>query len=152
MRQITKPKLDQILKQHQLWLESDGHEGARARLEDADLQGSDLRGADLQAANLRRADLRRADLRDVDLRGADLQGSDLREADLREADLEGAGPWDADLRGAQFSTNIRHCHGFAGAKFTADALPWLILHPSWVDWKDSVRIEEMHCFVQIRNT
>ena len=140
MRQITKPKLDQILQQHKLWLESDGHEGARAHLEDADLRGSDLRGAELQAANLRRANLRRADLRDVDLRGADLQGSDLREADLRGADLEGAGPWDADLRAAQFSTNIRHCHGFAGAKFTADALPWLILHPKWAEMQKTVRI------------
>jgi len=121
MRQIAKPELDQILQQHKLWLKTGYVKGDRAHLEDADLRGVNLLGVDLRGADLLRADLRGVNLRDADLRGADL--------------------WYADLRGAQFDVNIRHCLGFQRAKFTADALPWLILHPKWSVWKDAVRIE-----------
>ena len=67
---------------------------------------------------------------------ADLQGADLRGAYLVDAYLI-----DADLRGARFSTNIRDCSSFSYAKFTPDTLPWLILHPGWPKWKDTVQIE-----------
>ena len=46
----------------------------------------------------------------------------------------------ADLRGAKFDINIRDCWGFAHAKFTPDALPWLILHPEWTEFKGTVQI------------
>ena len=69
---------------------------------------------------------------------ADLQGAYLRHADLRGAYL-----WRADLQDAELDINIRDCWSFGGAKFTHDALPWLILHPKWSEWKDSVQIEEV---------
>ena len=140
--------LSRILQQHKLWLETNYHEGARA-----DLRGAYLRGANLWQANLREAYLREAylqsanlwgaDLREANLRGADLQRADLRGADLRDADLRRAYLWDADLWGAQLDVNIRHCYSFNFARFTPDALPWLILHPHWTKWKDNVTIEGM---------
>ena len=121
---MDQQKLQQILDDHKLWLESGSNQGKRADLQGTDLQGANLQETDLQEAGLRRADLRgaylwRADLRGADLhkanllganspgadlceadlrgailRGAILQGADLRKADLRGADLQGA-----DLRG-----------------------------------------------------
>ena len=134
---MTQVELDRKLKQHRLWLETSGAEGKCV-----DLQNTNLRGAYLEWANLRRANLRRANLQcaylfRANLRGADLRGADLRGANLKYTDLRGA-----DLKGAKFDINIQDCWNFAQAKFTADALPWLILHPKWAEWKDSVQIEE----------
>ena len=97
---MDQDKLDEVLRQHKIWLETLGQEGQRADLSGANLSGAnleyaDLRGANLWYANLRKADLRGADLCDADLRGADLKGACLEYADLWGANLEGV-----DLRGA----------------------------------------------------
>ena len=149
---MDQAELDRVLQQHQLWVVSKGDEGACANLQYTDLQHTDhrgaclvgvkLRGADLQSVVLWGADLRGADLQSAVLWGADLEGVDLRDANLRDADLRNADLRHADLRGAKFSINIRSCWRFCNAKFTADALPWLILHPQWTKWKDTVQIEE----------
>jgi len=109
---MSQEELDHKLKQHRLWIETCGAEGERAN----------LRGADLRGAYLMDADLQRASLMGVNLRGVNLM--------------------DADLRGAKFDINIRDCWRFDHTKFTADALPWLILHPKWAEWKDSAQIVE----------
>ena len=62
---MDKGELQEILKNHILWLKENG--GERAKLQYANLRG----------AYLRDADLRGADLRDADLRGADLDFSCL---------------------------------------------------------------------------
>ena len=108
--------LDKILDEHKKWLQSNGEEGQKAylceadlreadlcgaNLCEADLRGADLRGANLCGANLCEADLCRADLREADLRGADLREANLREADLRRANLRGA-----DLRGADLDYSV----------------------------------------------
>ena len=126
MKKITQKKLNQILQQHQLWLDSNEAEGKCADLQDANLRYTNLRGTDLRSANLQEADL---------------QGANLRYTNLRGAYLVDAYLIDADLRGARFSTNIRDCSSFSYAKFTPDTLPWLILHPGWPKWKDTVQIE-----------
>ena len=113
---MDQAELNRKLKQHQLWLETSGAEGKCV-----DLQNTNLQGAYLEWANLRRANLRDADLQRARLMGVNLQG--------------------ADLKGAKFDINIQDCWNFAQAKFTADALPWLILHPKWAEWKDTVQIE-----------
>ena len=102
---MDKDKLNEVLKQHKLWLGTDGKEGKRANLSGDNLSGAnleyaDLRGANLWYANLRKADLRGADLRKADLCGADLRGAELCDANLRKADLRGADLCGADLRGA----------------------------------------------------
>ena len=80
---------------------------------------------------------KRAHLLRADLRRAKLEGANLQEANLRYANLQGA-----DLQGAVIPLSIRDCN-FRWAKFTPDALPWLILHPRWVDWKGTVQIKEV---------
>ena len=89
---MDREKLDKILKQHKLWLDSYGKKGKRANLTGADLRGADLSKAILRWANLSEADLRgarlsKADLKEANLSGADLSGADLSEADLRWTDL-----------------------------------------------------------------
>ena len=98
--QIDQETLASILKEHHLWIESDGKSGKRADLSEKDLKNVDLMGADLRKADLRKADLLGADLRVANLRGATLRGVDLRGADLAVADLCEADLCEADLRGA----------------------------------------------------
>ena len=54
--QYTKEQLTEILKKHQMWLNSEA-EGVRADLSYADLSCADLSCANLRGANLRGADL-----------------------------------------------------------------------------------------------
>ena len=144
---MARPELNRILKQHRLWLDTNGREGAQADLRGANLRHADLRDADLRDANLLGvylwdADLRGADLGCAKLQGANLWDANLQGANLWKADLQGANLLGANLQGAQLDTNISHCLDFQRAAFTADALPWLILHPKWSEWKDVVQIEE----------
>lgn len=71
---ITRAEFDEILRLHSLWVETDGENGRRANLIEADLHGAFLNEAGLRAAYLRRADLR----------GADLRGPTLAEPTLAE--------------------------------------------------------------------
>ena len=89
---MEQEKLSEILQSHKKWLDSNGAEGVRADLRDANLRGAYLRDANLRDANLRGAYLRDANLRGAYLRNADLRGTDLCHADLRNANLR-----DADL-------------------------------------------------------
>ena len=132
---MTQKERNRILKQHRQWLETDGVEGQRADLEDANLRRAGFELARLYFANLCDADLRGTDLEDANLQNADLRDADLRNANLRNADFRCA-----KLQGAELDTNIRNCWSFAGAKFASDALPWLILHPKWAEFKGTVQI------------
>ena len=51
-RVMTRANLDQILREHRLWLERDEKQGKRAFLWEADLSGAKLGGANLSGANL----------------------------------------------------------------------------------------------------
>ena len=118
MENIDRETLSAILKEHQLWIDSNGENGERADLSNknliradlrgaglrrADLRGADLRGANLFRANLRGANLFRANLRGANLRRADLIGANLRRADLIGADLIGADLEGANLEGANLN-------------------------------------------------
>lgn len=121
MRTISKEELEQVLKNHKVWLyhgENDKADGMRADLSDTDLNGVDLCNVNLCGAILRNADLRDARLRRANLHGTDLSGSNLGDANLTGADLSranliearliGACLIDADLREANFSdANLR---------------------------------------------
>jgi len=115
-----KPSIDLvgILNAHQIWLDSNGQDGEKARLEGADLAGADLAGANLANASLRganfsdsdcsgaqltSAELRRANLSGARMAGADLSFAAMRHANLKLADLSGASLAGADLAGAQFA-------------------------------------------------
>ena len=85
---MTREKLQDILTQHQLWLNNES--GERADLRGADLRGADLRDADLRDADLQDADLCRANLFRANLSGTNLSDADLSDADLRDANLSDA--------------------------------------------------------------
>ena len=87
---MTKEQLNEVLKQHKLWLNTKGEEGERVVLEDANLEGIDFSGSDLRVADLKGANLRYSDLTNVNLEGANLEYTDLRNAYLTSADLTGA--------------------------------------------------------------
>ena len=71
MKNISKEELNEILKDHKLWLEGKG--GKCANLSDVDLRYTDLKGANLRGADLQDADLRDANLKYADLRYANLE-------------------------------------------------------------------------------
>jgi len=93
-------KLQKILRDHALYQDSGGKEGAIAFLLQADLRGADLSGLDLREANLRSADLSLANLANARLSGANLIGANLRDASLRNANLRDVSLSAADLRSA----------------------------------------------------
>ena len=49
---MTRKELNKILEEHKKWLDTDGKEGKRADLLDANLRGANLRGDDLLGVNL----------------------------------------------------------------------------------------------------
>ena len=100
MEKIDQETLSAILKEHQLWLDSNGGNGKKADLSNKNLIGADLREAYLRGANLIGANLRSAYLIGANLRSAYLIGANLIEANLIGADLEGANLRGANLRGA----------------------------------------------------
>jgi uncharacterized protein YjbI with pentapeptide repeats len=115
-------KLQEILADHHLWLESQGKDGKQANLSGWDLSGLDLAERDLRDVNfedvqlaqanlswaeLDRANLSGANLKEADLSRAHLQGADLRHANLEKADLTAANLRNARLQGANFQeTNV----------------------------------------------
>ncbi len=84
-----KPQPDDIiniLRDHEIWLETDGSKGNRAEIYHADLSG-----ADLYKANLRSAQIWDTYLYNADLREADLSESEgIKPEYLAGADLSGA--------------------------------------------------------------
>ena len=74
---MNKEQLDKILDNHKLWLKTNGTEGERANLRDADLSSANLSDADLRSANLSSANLHYANLRSANLSDADLRYADL---------------------------------------------------------------------------
>jgi uncharacterized protein YjbI with pentapeptide repeats len=73
----TRSDLDEILRRHLQWLDSDGETGERA-----DLSGANLRGAELKQADLAQAFMSAANLTYADLASAKMSGADLRNAIL----------------------------------------------------------------------
>ena len=97
---MNENELKEILKLHNQWLKTNGSEGQKADLSDADLWGADLSEANLMNANLMGADLSYAHLMNANLRSANLRYANLSEANLRNANLSEANLRNADLRNA----------------------------------------------------
>ncbi len=107
-KEVSETELKRVLAEHEKWLQTDGEEGAQAKLQGANLrvaklQRADLRGAKLQKANLYRADLQSAILRVADLQGANLGVANLQGAKLLGANLSGANLYGANLSGAKLT-------------------------------------------------
>ena len=112
-KQNMTPELNQVLEQHKLWIETNGAEGQRANLFDAELYcaylaGTDLRDVNLIGANLARANLWGANLYAANLTGANLNCANLLGANLINANLLGANLKDANLSRANLrDANLR---------------------------------------------
>jgi hypothetical protein len=141
-KKISQEKLIRILAQHRLWLESDGVKGTQANFTNASLQGLNGQGADLRHARLYDAVLVGANLMGVDLMNTDISFVDLRDVNIQNANLLGAYFECADLRGAKLDAGIVDVGSIWGARFTPDALPWLMLRPKWVKEQNEVHIHE----------
>ncbi len=129
-------ELQEILEAHRKWVESEGKEGERADLFEANLQEADLDGANLQEANLYEANLQEAylveaNLQGAKLRGAKLQGASLREAKLQGAYLDGANLQEATLVGAKGLTasQVKKAKNWKLAFYSDDFLKKLGLPP-----------------------
>ncbi len=111
MKKITEEELETILEQHKLWLDSNGKEGKRADLFDADLTGADLSRANLRCAELSGANLTCASLISANLTRAKLSGANLSDANLTWTYLSGADLTyailsDANLTGVDLTDTI----------------------------------------------
>ena len=103
---MEQSKLNLILEQHKLWVETKGKQGVCADLRGAILKNAGLNCAELNGADLRGADLNCAELNGADLRGADLRGANLGGANLWGATLRDANLWGANLTGAELNGAI----------------------------------------------
>jgi uncharacterized protein YjbI with pentapeptide repeats len=120
--------LDRTLADHALWVASEGREGRRADLTNADLSGVSLAGRNLSRAVLIGADLSGADLSEavldgarmirVRLVGADLLGASMVETNLTWANLKNARLASAILRGACLADSDLTGARLRGADFT----------------------------------
>lgn len=124
LKKITQAELDELLKNHERWLDSldpaneaprffnSEEQGQRADLSGLDLSGLDLKRAnlakaDLSGANLEGAVLAYANLSEANLTGANLNNVDLGSANLRETHLENASIENANLKNANlFKTDL----------------------------------------------
>lgn len=98
---MTPKQIQKICRKHREWLESDGFEGQRANLLNANLQGIKL-----NHANLEKAFLRGADFTGSELIGVNFQQAELSEACFSKANLSNANFWKAKLTKADFSFSL----------------------------------------------
>lgn len=69
---MLRSDLDEVLRLHTVWINSNGVDGVKANLSGVDLSGENLSGTDLYRANLSGANLSGANLSGAELSGADL--------------------------------------------------------------------------------
>ena len=115
MEKIDQETLSVILKEHQLWLKSNGVKGKYANLSNKNLTEANLEGANLANADLGNADLGRSNLRNADLGGANLGGANLGGANLANADLGNAYLKRTNLRDAYLKGAILRGADLGGA-------------------------------------
>jgi len=95
--------LEEILRKHRQWTESEKKAGTRANLDHALLASANLSDADLTDANLTDEDLSGANLTHAYLVFADLTNADLTDANLTNANLSDANLTDANLASAKLT-------------------------------------------------
>lgn len=81
--------LEDLLRLHAEWVDSNGEAGTQIDLDGSDLSGRSMVGAKLQQARFRRCCMTGVDLTDADLELADLSWSELSNSKLRRANLSG---------------------------------------------------------------
>lgn len=102
---MSQQEFEVTLREHELWMRSDGQEGKRGNFRDVDLRGCLLAGANLQGASLRGSCLQ----------GMDLSKTILQEVDLAEAILSDIKAGGANFQRANFSNAKLDMATLAGA-------------------------------------
>jgi uncharacterized protein YjbI with pentapeptide repeats len=102
---IRAPALRDKLQDHQLWISSDGKQGAAANFDGEDLRPlkKDFAGRELAGLSARNAVAIGVDFSGCRLQGAKFDGADLRDANFSRADLCGASFHAAKLAHGQFA-------------------------------------------------
>ena len=124
---MKQSELNHILKQHKLWLESNGNKGKKADLTNADLWGADLTEANLTDANLS---------------GANLTAAYLTNANLTNADLTDANLYRANLHRANLTDSTLNSKYMAYARVDQSQLSWLATDPNFYDWVDQLDVKK----------
>lgn len=119
MNTIDKLTLEDVLKDHRRWLDTEGREGQRAVLNGVSFSGMNLRGklfsnadlshsyfydADLRGANLGSADLYGSEFHYTDMRGANLSGANIRESSLDFSDISDSRMLGSNLTGSSLKS------------------------------------------------
>ena len=120
---MDQKRLDEILKNHQLWLSGDG--GERADLTSMDLTCANLAGEYLVGVDFTYAGLTRSNLTEANLAMADLAHADFTDANLADANLARA-----DLSYADFTNANLALANLTRANLTCANLVRTILHHS----------------------
>ena len=111
LKKITQEELDEIIRRHEMWLDSDGEAGEQADLSYTDLSGLNLANANLRGANMESVDLVFASLEGANLLDANLLGAKLMVANLKGANLLDANLLVAKLTGAKLiGANLEHAN------------------------------------------
>jgi Pentapeptide repeats (8 copies) len=102
VRVLRPSEIEKMLELHQLYLETEYHEGRRANFSSADLTRRDFSGLHLRGIRMDRAVLRGADFTGARLQSANLIGAILEQARLDRSDLSRARLSGANLVSATF--------------------------------------------------
>ncbi len=154
---MTQEELNEVLRLHKQWLESNGNKGKRADLRGADMRGAKLRGANLQDADLKGAYMQGVNLQGADMRGAALQNADMQDADMRGADMRGADLKGTDMRGANLKgANLDYsawslCCGSFDVKCDIRLASQLAYHFCRLDCEDKEVVAAQNALITLAN-
>ena len=84
VRVLSPDEIEQMLAEHQLYLETEYHQGHRANFASADLTGRDFSGLNLRGIKMDRAVLRGADFTGAHLQSANSDRRDIGGGALRQ--------------------------------------------------------------------
>src|SRR5271157_3689828 len=90
VRVLSRDEVERTLAEHQLYLETEYHQGHRANFASADLTGQNFSGLNLRGIKMDRAGLRRADFTGAHLQSANLVGALAERVCFDRADLSRA--------------------------------------------------------------
>src|SRR5260370_41420423 len=90
VRVLSHDEMERMLAEHQLYLETEYHQGHRANFASVDLAGRDFSGLNLRGIKMDRAVLSGADFTVAHLQSANLIGAILVAASFDRADLSRA--------------------------------------------------------------
>jgi len=118
-QRLIREDLNQLLVAHREYIASEGKEGKKLILSNANLEGVFLEGADLKEVDLRKANLQNANLKETFLLGTQFNEANLQDADLTNAKgLLASQIAGANVCGAKLPEDIEK---FEGLKYVAES-------------------------------